>query len=101
MLRCPKFELATPTSVAEATRLLADAGPSAMILAGGTDVMPNLKHELFTPALVVSLARIPELNGIRRAEDGSLVIGAMTTIEAVAAKIVAAVEKACGGRLRG
>lgn len=85
MLRCPKFELATPTSVAEATRLLADAGPSAMILAGGTDVMPNLKHELFTPALVVSLARIPELNGIRRAEDGSLVIGAMTTIEAVAA----------------
>ncbi len=80
MLRCPKFELATPTSLGEAIALLTEAGPGAMILAGGTDLVPNLKHELYTPELVVSLARIPELFGIRRAADGSLVIGAMTSI---------------------
>ncbi|HUR26772.1 MAG TPA: FAD binding domain-containing protein [Planctomycetota bacterium] len=85
MLRCPKFELATPTSVSEAIALLAEAGPSAVILAGGTDLVPNLKHELVTPGLVVSLARIPGLDGIRRAADGALVIGAMTSIADVAA----------------
>ena len=85
MLRCPKFELATPTSISAAIALLADAGPSAVILAGGTDLVPNLKHELYTPELVVSLAKIPELFGIRRERDGSLVIGAMTSIADVAA----------------
>jgi len=85
MLRAPKFELALPTSVDEAIALLAEAGPSARVIAGGTDLMPNLKHELFTPALVVSLARIPALRGIRRAEDGALLIGAMTSLEELAA----------------
>jgi len=85
MLRCPKFELATPTSVSEAIALLAEGGPSAVILAGGTDLVPNLKHELYTPDLVVSLAKIPELFGIRRGEDGSLTIGAMTSIADLAA----------------
>ena len=84
MLRCPKFELATPTSIGEAIALLTEAGPGALIIAGGTDVMPNLKHELLTPALVVSLSRIPELFGIRAGANGSLVIGAMTTLEEVA-----------------
>jgi 4-hydroxybenzoyl-CoA reductase subunit beta len=85
MLRAPKFELAVPTSLGEAIALLAEAGPSARIIAGGTDLMPNMKHELFTPALVVSLAKIKELHGIRRAEDGALLIGAMTSLEEVAA----------------
>jgi 4-hydroxybenzoyl-CoA reductase subunit beta len=84
VLRAPKFELATPTSLGEAIALLAEAGPSGMVIAGGTDLMPNLKHELFTPSLVVSLARIPELHGIRRATDGSLVIGAMSSLESIA-----------------
>ena len=85
MLRLPKFELAKPRSVGEAVALLAEAGPSAVVLAGGTDLVPNLKHELATPELVVSLASIPELHGIRREKDGTLVVGAMTTIAEVAA----------------
>ncbi len=84
MLRMPAFALAQPESVDEAVQLLSEAGPSAVIVAGGTDLVPNLKHELFTPELVVSLARIPELKGVRIEDDGTLVIGAMTTIEAVA-----------------
>lgn len=85
MLRLPKFELARPRSVGEAVALLAEAGPSAVVIAGGTDLVPNLKHELATPELVVSLAGIPELRQIRREDDGTLVIGAMATIAAVAA----------------
>jgi 4-hydroxybenzoyl-CoA reductase subunit beta len=54
------------------------------ILAGGTDLVPNMKHELFTPKLVLSLARIPELTGIRVEPDGTLVIGAMTRLDEVA-----------------
>ena len=85
MLRLPKFELAQPTTVDEATALLAEHGDKAMIVAGGTDLMPNMKHELFTPELVVSLGKIAALHGICREDDGTLVIGAMTSLEDVAA----------------
>lgn len=85
MLRLPKFELAQPTTVDEATALLAEAGDKAMIVAGGTDLIPNMKHELFTPKLVISLAKIDALHGICQEDDGTLVIGAMTTLEDVAA----------------
>lgn len=85
MLRLPKFELRTPTSVQQALALLEEAGPDAMIVAGGTDLVPNMKHELFKPELVVSLAAVSELRGIRRDDDGALVIGAMTSLEDVAA----------------
>jgi 4-hydroxybenzoyl-CoA reductase subunit beta len=85
MLRLPKFEIATPTSINEAVALLAEAGPSAMIVAGGTDLLPNMKHELFTPDLVVSLAKIEELRGIRRIDGGWLAIGAMTSLAEVSA----------------
>lgn len=84
MLRLPKFELARPGSVSEAVALLAEAGPDARILAGGTDLLPNMKHELVTPGVLVSLAGIPELFGVRRASDGWLTIGAMTSLEVVA-----------------
>ena len=84
MLRLPKFELAKPATLAEALALLAEHGEDAMPIAGGTDLVPNMKHELFTPKLVVSLAGIEELRGVRRGHDGSLVIGAMTTLEEVA-----------------
>lgn len=95
MLRLPRFELRQPTSVAEATRLMADLGADAVVLAGGTDLLPNMKHELVTPAFVVSLGRIEALRGIRVDADGSLVIGAMTTISDVAQSRVVAERAPC------
>jgi 4-hydroxybenzoyl-CoA reductase subunit beta len=80
MLRLPRFTLRQPTSVHEAVSLLADGGPGARVLAGGTDLLPNMKHELCTPAVVVSLGRIPALRGLRLDADGTLVAGAMTTL---------------------
>jgi 4-hydroxybenzoyl-CoA reductase subunit beta len=84
MLRMPKFEVARPTSLEEAVALLASAGERAMLIAGGTDLLPNVKHRLFEPELVISLADVAQLRGIQRDGDGALVIGAMTTVDEVA-----------------
>jgi len=84
MLRLPKFEVATPRTVREAVALLSEPDVSSLVVAGGTDLVPNMKHELFTPDRVVALGAIDELRGIGRDDDGALVIGAMTTLREVA-----------------
>lgn len=84
MLRLPKFEVRVPERLDEAVALLAELGPDARVIAGGTDLVPNMKHELFTPRVLVSLARIPELRGIGDAGPGWLRIGAMTSLFDVA-----------------
>jgi len=84
MLRLPSFQVESPDSLEAATALLAEHGEGAVVIAGGTDLVPNMKHELFTPELVVSLANIEALRGIRRESDGTLVIGAMTPLVEVA-----------------
>ena len=83
MLRLPKFEIESPTTIDEVVSLLSAHTSDVMIIAGGTDVLPNMKHELFTPKKLVSLAGVAELVGIREAE-GALVIGAMTPLDQVA-----------------
>ena len=85
MLRLPRFELERPTDLDGALALLAEHGSDALPVAGGTDLVPNMKHGLFEPKVVVSLERIAELAGIRRTREGTLVIGAMTRIASVAA----------------
>ena len=54
-----------------------------MPIAGGTDLMPNMKHQLFTPKRLVALRQLPELHGIR-VENNELVIGAAETLTSVA-----------------
>jgi 4-hydroxybenzoyl-CoA reductase subunit beta len=66
--------------LAEALDLLAEAGPEARVLAGGTDLLPNMKHELFTPGVLVSLAGVKELRGVSVTDDGGLSLGAMTPL---------------------
>ena len=84
MLRMPPFELAEPETLEAALALLAEHGEDAVLVAGGTDLLPNLKHRLLEPRLVVSLGRVPGLRGIQRQPDGSLTIGAMTPLAEVA-----------------
>ena len=87
MLRLPAFDLRSPRTVAEAVRLLSE-NETAMVVAGGTDVLPNLKHELFAPGVLVSLEDIEGLSGLRTDEDGTLVIGAMTRLDDIASSAV-------------
>ncbi len=77
----PEFEFARPASLAEAFALLRKHGRGARLLAGGTDLLVQMKMERLSPGLVVSLAGVKELDSITMG-DG-LTIGAGTTIQAV------------------
>ena len=44
MMRLPWFEHRAPKTLAEAARILAAEGPHAMLIAGGTDLLPNMKR---------------------------------------------------------
>ena len=74
MMRLPWFEHRAPASVQEAARILAGEGPDAMLIAGGTDLLPNMKRRQMAPKILVSLRHIPELK-----KNGS-VLGAGTTL---------------------
>ena len=75
MLRLPPFEYHRPGSVGEAAGLLAELGDGALLIAGGTDVIPNMKHRLHEPEHLVSLRGVEELRGID-VRDDELVLGA-------------------------
>ena len=71
------FDYKAPTSVEEALQLLAEGGDDAKIIAGGQSLLPVLKLRLAAPELVIDLAKIDSLKGVR--DDGdAIVIGAMT-----------------------
>src|SRR6185503_5723473 len=61
MLRLPWFEHRAPRSVAEAAKILAGEGPRAMLIAGGTDLLPNMKRRHQSPQVLVSLRNISDL----------------------------------------
>ncbi len=74
------FEVARPRSVEAAVRVLADYGPDAMIVAGGTDVVPNLQMRLFSPRVLLDLKPLRSLAGIEFSAREGLRIGALTTL---------------------
>lgn len=81
MLPFPAFDLETPRRLDEALALAAT--PGSRLLAGGTDLLPSMKHRLFRPDLLISLAGVGELRG-QRDEGGGLAVGAMTTLAELA-----------------
>ena len=86
MLRLHPFRYHRPDTVEEAVALLAGFGEEAMPMAGGTDLMPNMKHRLFTPGHVVSLNRIAAMRGVALGPSGKhLRIGALETLADVSA----------------
>ncbi|VAX42867.1 hypothetical protein MNBD_PLANCTO03-1529, partial [hydrothermal vent metagenome] len=75
----PDFALHEATSVQEASRLLAAHGPGARVLAGGTDLLVDLKSGRDRASHVVSLRNIPEMRDIHLTDAG-LTIGATATL---------------------
>ena len=65
MIRAPDFRYRRARSVAEAARGLADGGPDTMLLAGGTDLVPNLKRRQQTPGLLIGIRHLRELRRVR------------------------------------
>lgn len=82
MKRLREFEYYEPTSLEEASRMLAEAEPDARVLAGGTDLVVDMKTGRMRPSTVVNLKRIPDLTGIEDA-DGGTRIGALTKVDVV------------------
>ena len=98
LLRLHPFRYHRPGALDEALELLVRFGPEAMPIAGGTDLVPNMKHGLFTPAHLVSLNRVAAMRGIEielagpdeangsRSDPGTHIrIGALETLADVAA----------------
>jgi 4-hydroxybenzoyl-CoA reductase subunit beta len=83
MLRLPPFRYSAPSTPQDAARLLSDWGPDAMVVAGGTDLYPNMKRGQFKPKVLVGLRQIEGMAGIEA--NGSLRLGALTTLADVAA----------------
>ena len=83
MMRLPPFRYLAPVSVTDAVKLMADHGPEAMLVAGGTDLYPNMKRRQFEPSVLVGLRGVRDLTGVRPAASGGLAIGAGTTLTAV------------------
>lgn len=77
------FEFVTAHDVDEAIERLVRDGDDAHLMAGGTSVVLLLKQGLIEPAVLVSLARIPELTTIT-VEPTRLVVGAMTSLHRLA-----------------
>jgi len=84
MIRLPAFTYVPAKTVAQAARAMSDHGGAAMLVAGGTDLFPNMKRRQFEPTTLVGLRGIREIVGVRRGEDGGLTVGAGTTLSALA-----------------
>src|SRR6266851_594402 len=78
MMRLPYFRFHTPRTVREAAELAAAAPGDAMLVAGGTDLLPNMKRRQQVPRTLVSLRRVEELRGI--GFNGGVIIGAGMTL---------------------
>lgn len=78
-----EFRIAQPKTVEELAALLAETKEKALIMAGGTDLIDELKSGVAAPDLVVDIQGVAGLAGISRDKDG-LRIGPMTTVAALA-----------------
>ncbi len=74
-----RFELAMPGSVDECLQILKQRGPDAKMVAGGTDLLPQMKNGLLKPACVVDLSGVAALRAVRRDDGRGLRIGAAVT----------------------
>lgn len=82
MMRLPRFRFLAPQSIEEACRILAAEGPAARVMAGGTDLLPNMKRRQQTPKVLVGLRQLASMQGCTL--DGATVVGANMTLTQVA-----------------
>ena len=80
MKRTEPFDFYQPATLQEASRLFKEKGPGGRFLAGGTDLVIAMKEKGLLPNYVVDLKRVPGISGIRENSDGSISLGALTTM---------------------
>ena len=85
MMRLPRFQYFAPRTVGEAAQLMRDWGPEASLLAGGTDLLPNMKRRQETPTRLIGLRGVEALHARSGTPAGGITVGAMTSLERVVA----------------
>ena len=83
MMRLPLFEFRAPRTLEEATRILDGEGANAMPLAGGTDLLPNMKRRQQVPRTLMSLRHVEALTQVQLDHSGSR-LGACLTLTDIA-----------------
>ena len=78
-MRLPKFEYLEPKTLKEAAKALASDTKGSVLIAGGTDLLVNMKHRVIQPKQVINLKTIPKLAYISNGKGG-LRIGTLTTL---------------------
>jgi CO/xanthine dehydrogenase FAD-binding subunit len=84
----PKFDYHEPADVAEACELMAEFGEKARPLAGGTDLMVNMKKKIFAPEHLVSLSRIESLTRIDESKSMINIGACFTVIDLVESDLI-------------
>ena len=80
-MRLPKFNYQEPKTIEEASDLLLEE-KGARILAGGTDLLINMKHRVEKPSMLINIKKVEGLDIIRQAQ-GALRIGALTSLKKI------------------
>jgi 4-hydroxybenzoyl-CoA reductase subunit beta len=83
MMRLPLFEFRSPRTLDEAVRILDGQGPNTVPLAGGTDLLPNMKRRQQVPKTLMSLRLVESLRLVQRNNSGSR-LGACLTLTEIA-----------------
>jgi len=83
MMRLPLFEFRAPRTLEEAVRILDGEGANAMPLAGGTDLLPNMKRRQQMPRTLMSLRHIEDLHALHLGDSGAR-LGACVTLAEIA-----------------
>ena len=96
MMTLPAVEVLRPGSVAEAVELLRDK-PGARVLAGGTDIVPNLKYGMYETQHLVALRGLSKELRYVREEDDFVKLGALCSIDQLSreASMLPALADAC------
>jgi len=79
----PRFDLEEPTTVKEVCNIL-QRHDKAKVIAGGTDLLVNMKKKVIVTDLLVSLSKIPELNQLSFSNDSGVAMGSMVRIAELA-----------------
>jgi 4-hydroxybenzoyl-CoA reductase subunit beta len=80
-VRLPKFNYLVPKNIEEASSLLLEE-KGARILAGGTDLLVNMKHRVERPSVLINIKKITGLDTIRP-DQGGIRIGALTSLKKI------------------
>lgn len=78
-----RFAYQTAQTLDQAVALLTKHGPQTRLIAGGTDLMPQIKEHVIAPPVVIGLGHIPEMNVFEASVDGGLRIGALVRMRVI------------------